>query len=83
MLSGYLPRGNQAAEVAANRDVPVMHLHGDADPVVVPRWAEQTEEALKGLGVPYERKMYPGMQHEVRPDAERDAREWIAKTLGL
>jgi predicted esterase len=83
VMSGYLPRGSKAAEFVRVSDVPVFHIHGDADPVVIPNWAQQTETALKGLGVKYSRKMFAGMQHEVRRDAESAAREWIIETLGL
>jgi Phospholipase/Carboxylesterase len=64
-------------------DVPVLHCHGEADPVIIPDWAQKTKEHLinqKGARA-YELRTYTGVPHSVSVDIIRDATEFLQRIL--
>jgi dienelactone hydrolase len=67
---GGLPK---EMRIFMRRFCPVLILHGEADPVVPVAEAYHLEEVLKGRGLPYGMKIYPGVGHgfsgEIREDA--------------
>jgi predicted esterase len=46
VMSGYLPARSKFKLSASGRDVPVLHCHGTADPVVQFSWGELTQQYL-------------------------------------
>lgn len=81
-LSGYLPLADQteAAAHPANRDVPVLMIHGDHDDVVTPDRAVAARERLTGLGYSLQWASYP-MGHEMCMEEVRDIQSWLIRHL--
>eukprot|EP00601_Ochromonadales_sp_CCMP2298_P002327 CAMPEP_0173184438 /NCGR_PEP_ID=MMETSP1141-20130122/8973_1 /TAXON_ID=483371 /ORGANISM="non described non described, Strain CCMP2298" /LENGTH=306 /DNA_ID=CAMNT_0014107803 /DNA_START=96 /DNA_END=1016 /DNA_ORIENTATION=- len=68
VLSGYMPGESQFTLTAGHEAVPVLHCHGDSDPVVRPDWTKKTETELKKRGMSnYSLTMYPGLGHSINP----------------
>jgi lysophospholipase-2 len=66
VMSGYLAGANTFALTAEHSDVPVLHQHGTADPMVLFDWAKETQQKVQTMGHSnYELKVYEGMEHEV------------------
>lgn len=64
ILSGYCPGYSKFRLTPGLEDLPVLHCHGTADPVVRHEWAVKTKEHVMGQGhTRYELKDYIGMQH--------------------
>lgn len=81
-LSTYLPLAESlpVEASAANRDIPIMLAHGDADPVVPLQLAEQSRELLQAQAYRVDWHTYP-MQHAVCPQEVADIRNWLARIL--
>jgi phospholipase/carboxylesterase len=81
-LSCFLPLADQVgAEVSpANRDVPVLLVHGVHDPVIPLARARQARDVLAGLGYAVEWHEYP-MPHSVSNEEIRDIAAWLARVL--
>jgi len=82
-LSTYLPlREMLAAEAAAaNRDVPILMCHGNADSIVPLSLGERSRDHLTGLGYTVDWRMYP-MQHQVCAEEVLAIRAWLLARLG-
>eukprot|EP00600_Ochromonadales_sp_CCMP1393_P012896 CAMPEP_0175015542 /NCGR_PEP_ID=MMETSP0005-20121125/11245_1 /TAXON_ID=420556 /ORGANISM="Ochromonas sp., Strain CCMP1393" /LENGTH=316 /DNA_ID=CAMNT_0016272547 /DNA_START=329 /DNA_END=1279 /DNA_ORIENTATION=+ len=83
VMSGYLPGASQFTLTPglATR-VPVLHCHGDADPVVKPEWARMTEEGLKKLGmVDYKLKFHKGVGHTISMPILADCQAFLMEHL--
>lgn len=83
VLSSYLPlAGTVKAEAsAANRDVPIIMVHGSGDPVINISRATASREQLKELGYQIEWHEYP-MEHSVCQEEIQAVRVWLGKVLG-
>jgi len=81
-LSTYLPlRDTLATEAAeANRTVPIMMMHGTADPVVPVQLALAARDFLVQQGYPVGWHTWP-MQHTVCIDEVAAIREWLSRVL--
>ena len=81
-LSTYLPL---AATVAAERSpasagVPIFMAHGQYDDIIPLRRAEQSRQALEGLGYPVQWRAYP-MPHSVCPQEIADISAFLRRIL--
>lgn len=64
ILSGYCPGYSKFRLTPGLEDLPVLHCHGTADPVVRYDWAVKTQAHVQSQGhTRYELKEYVGMQH--------------------
>jgi lysophospholipase-2 len=82
VMSGYLPGASQFKVTAGLENVPILHCHGSADPVVIPLWATKTQSGLKEKGlVNYELKTYSGLGHSINMDVLRDASVFLSTIL--
>jgi phospholipase/carboxylesterase len=81
-LSTYLVHGDTlAAEAsAANRDLPILMIHGTHDPMVAFERGEMSRDKLAALGWRPEFKSYP-MQHEVCLEELADVARFLASHL--
>ncbi len=52
-----------SAERARRIRTPILILHGDADPRVLPEWSALLADTLQAVGTPFERYTYPGVDH--------------------
>ena len=61
--------------------VPVMLMHGDADPVVPPKASRELHARLQELGYNTSLEMYPGVQHDAWVPAYENTRvfEWFGQ----
>jgi phospholipase/carboxylesterase len=81
-LSTYLPLNAtvQAERSPANADVPVFMAHGQYDDIIPLRRAEQSRQALEGLGYPVQWHAYP-MPHSVCPQEIEDISAFLRRIL--
>lgn len=81
-LSTYLPASSALAAEAsvANRNTPILMMHGRFDPIVPYALAEETRATLEALGWPVEWRAYD-MPHAVCPEQIADIREWLRRRL--
>jgi hypothetical protein len=62
--------------------VPILHCHGDSDPVVRHDWAIQTQTAVKARGHSnYELKTYSRLGHGINQELLEYAQQFISKCL--
>lgn len=82
-LSTYLPLHERlAAELSpANRDVPILMVHGSFDPVLPQVLGESSCELLRAEGLPVEWHSYP-MQHQVCEEEIERIGCWLRERLG-
>lgn len=81
--SGYLPRRTAvgAAVTSAAKETPIQLLHGDADPMVVPKWAQMTYDTVVELGFTSDIKWYKGLEHGANLEEIADAITFLKKVL--
>lgn len=79
-ISTYLPLVEvlEKERSVANFDVPILSLHGDFDPVILPMVAEQSRQKLQELGYRVESINYP-VAHSLSADAVNDIGIWLTK----
>ncbi len=77
-LSTYLPLADTLAEEISesNRKIPILYLHGSADPVVPITTAESSRDRLQAFGCRVESKDYP-IPHAVSPEEILDIGVWL------
>jgi len=82
ILSSYLPFAGvmEEQEAQANRNVPILMMHGEFDPVVPISFAKQSFEALKENHYHVEWHDFP-MQHGVCIEEIKHIGDWISTVL--
>ena len=82
IMSGYCPGYSKFKLTPGLEDLPVLHCHGTADPVVQHAWAVQTRDYVRGQGASkYELKEYRGMGHTASAQEIKDATEFLLSIL--
>jgi len=83
VLSSYLPLAStvKAEANAANRDVPIIMVHGSGDPVINISRATASRDQLQELGYGVEWHEYP-MEHSVCLEEIQAVRVWLGQVLG-
>jgi lysophospholipase-2 len=83
VMSGYLPARAQFALTPGLEETPILHCHGEADPMVQIGMARRSHEVVKNeLGASqYELKTYAGLVHTVSMDELQDVQNFIQKIL--
>jgi phospholipase/carboxylesterase len=81
-LSTYLPLPETVDFEAspANRDVPIMMMHGTEDPLILLERASFSRRRLEELGYPVEWRQYR-MQHAVCPEQIVEIGAWLRRVL--
>jgi phospholipase/carboxylesterase len=81
-LSTYLPLAAtvQAERSQASAGVPIFMAHGEYDDIIPLRRAEQSRQALEGLGYPVQWHAYP-MPHSVCPQEIEDISAFLRRIL--
>ncbi|KAI5104120.1 acyl-protein thioesterase 1 [Silurus meridionalis] len=84
-LSCWLPLRNSLSKsvIGANKEIPVLQCHGEADPLVPLIFGCLTVEKLKTILNPNSItfKTYPGMPHSACPEEMMDIKQFIEKQL--
>lgn len=82
-LSTYLPfiDHTQSEQSGVNLSVPILAMHGTADPVVPLSTGKLSAESLSVLGYRIDWREYP-MEHSVIPEQLSDIGVWINKLFG-
>lgn len=81
-LSTYLALHDKLETEAAkaNQNTPIWMAHGNYDPVIPFRFAEQSRDQLQQSGYPLEWHSYP-MEHQVVMEQINGIGEWLKKVL--
>ena len=82
VLSGYLVLADELEREASrpNRDLPILQVHGEHDPMVPFDRGVASCETLRALGYAVDFKTYP-MQHEVCLEELHDVAEFLSRVL--
>jgi predicted esterase len=82
VMSGYLPAASKFNLTPGLEDVPILHTHGNVDPVVQYNWAIQTRNAIISRGIKnYELKTYDKLGHGINQELLEYAQQFISKIL--
>lgn len=66
VMSGYLAAASTFKLSAGLENTPLLHCHGESDPMVRHEWGIKTRDALTEMGATnYTMKSYPALQHSV------------------
>ena len=82
-LSCYLPLAESLAaeQSAANKEIPIMMIHGTEDTVVPMALAEQSRQTLSKTGCRVDWQTYP-MAHSVCPEEITAISKWLSTLTG-
>ncbi len=82
VMSGYLPAAKKFSVKDGNKDIPILHCHGDSDPLLQVTMARKSKEVVTALGATnYQLKVYPGLVHSVNPQEIQDVKEFIESII--
>lgn len=82
VMSGYLPAAKTFHIKDGNKDMPIFHAHGEADPMVRINMATKSKELVCEKGANnYQLKTYPGLVHSVSPEEIQDVKDFLASLL--
>ena len=82
VMSGYLPAAKKFNVSEMNKDIPILHCHGQADPMVTVQMAHKSKELVTAKGaLNYELKTYPGLVHSVSPEEIQHVKEFLEGAL--
>lgn len=82
LLSAYLPKSSAFRFHEDYRNVPVLHCHGEADPVVRLDWATKSREHVLSAGLrAYTLRTFPGVAHSISMPMLSAGADFIAATL--
>ena len=79
VLSTWFPLHKTMQSVVRNLDVPVLHCHGDCDPLVPYKWGQMTSQLLQENLGKHEFKTYKELNHSSCPEELDDMKEFINK----
>jgi len=74
-LKEFIPSDNP------NKEVPIFMGHGDADPLVLPRWGQISAKRLEEAGWKVNLKMYKGLQHSADPEEIDDVEKYLTERI--
>lgn len=84
VMSGYLAAKSQFNITPGLESTPILHCHGESDPMIQLPMAKKSVEAVKELGATdYTLKTYKGLPHSVNMDEIQDILEFLQKKLPL
>ncbi len=82
VMSGYLPAAKQFQITPGLEDVPILHCHGEADPMVNVNMARRSKEMVTEMGAQnYELKTYPGLVHSVSMEEIQYVKEFLERVV--
>mmetsp|Transcript_21358 Transcript_21358/g.47696 ORF Transcript_21358/g.47696 Transcript_21358/m.47696 type:complete len:357 (-) Transcript_21358:603-1673(-) len=82
LMSGYLPAAKQFKITPGLEDTPILHCHGESDPMVQFAMAKKSREHVTERGATeYEIKGYPGLVHSVSPEEIADVLAFLTRVL--
>jgi lysophospholipase-2 len=83
VMSGYLAAKAQFNIVEGLHDTPILHCHGEADPMVQISMARRSQAVVKDeMGAEnYELKTYPGLVHSANMDELADVQSFLQSVL--
>lgn len=82
VMSGYLPAKAQFRITDGLESVPVLHCHGERDPMVQVGMARRSRDAVMSMGARnYEMKTYPSLVHSVNMEELQDIQSFLERVL--
>mmetsp|Transcript_3485 Transcript_3485/g.9924 ORF Transcript_3485/g.9924 Transcript_3485/m.9924 type:complete len:333 (+) Transcript_3485:58-1056(+) len=83
VMSGYLPAAKQFKITEGLESTPILHCHGEADPMVQFGMAKKSRQHVveEGGAKDYTIKGYAGLPHSVSPEEIADVMEFLARVL--
>lgn len=88
IMSGYLPRASQFAVAPGSEHTPILHCHGEQDPVVPVQATDLSRakvssmvEDAGGGGDSYEVKTYSGLDHSVTMEELNDVTAFLRRVI--
>ena len=82
VLSGYLPCANKIRITEGLQDTPILHLHGEADPIVPYKELAESQRVAMDCGARrYSVKSYPDLAHSISPEVVNDMIEFLCRVL--
>jgi lysophospholipase-2 len=82
VMSGYLPAASQFKITEGLEDTPILHCHGESDPMVVVGMATKSQEMVTSKGAKsYELKTYPGLVHSVSMDEIAYVQQFLERVV--
>jgi len=85
IMSGYLPASKKFTITPGLESTPILHCHGEADPMVQVRMAKRSQQVLmeeKGAKE-YELKTYPNLVHSVNPEEVMEVLSFLKRVLPM
>jgi predicted esterase len=83
-MSGYLAKAEAFNPSPSAKEIPILMAHGEADPMVLFRYALDTQEKLSESGFKdLTLKSYPGMEHTATMEELSDVLVWLQARLPL
>lgn len=83
-LSSFLNKASAVYQALQTRDGELPELfqcHGTADELVLHSWGEETNSALRSLGVSTKFHSFPGLYHELSTGELEKLKAWILTKL--
>jgi len=83
VMSGYLPAAKQFQIAPGLESTPILHCHGEADPMVQFAMAKKSRQHVveEGGATDYTIKGYAGLPHSVSPEEIGDVLEFLGRVL--
>lgn len=82
VMSGYLPAAAQFKITDGVEDTPILHCHGENDPMVVVGMAQRSQQMVTASGAKsYELKTYPGLVHSVNMEEVAYVQNFLEKIV--
>lgn len=84
IMSGYLPAKSQFQITPGLESTPIMHCHGESDPMIQLQMAKKSVETVKEMGATdYTFKTYRGLTHSVNMDEIQDILDFLRHKLPM
>lgn len=84
IMSGYLPAKSQFTITDGFHSTPILHCHGEEDPLVQLGMAQRTKQVLESMGsTQYTMKTYTGMAHSTSVDEINDVVDFVSRILPM
>jgi len=85
LMSGYLPAAKKFTITKGTEGTPILHCHGEADPMVQVAMARRSQQVLKDVkgASDYQLKTYPGLVHSVNNDEIQEVTSFLKRVLPI
>jgi phospholipase/carboxylesterase len=84
-MSCFIPRFDDGAwepDFGSRPQLPVMHVHGERDPVIGIEFGRDARDRIQAAGLPLDYREFPG-GHNVDPRLLPEMGDWVAQRLAI